>query len=226
MTRFLRFSFLIGVLSFATPALAQRGSDDPPPPARAPTVAAVSVDMGRLEGENYSNNFFGLSLSIPGDWVIVSAPRREAITAELRSKIEGDQKKQDQLDDSIQRSIVLLSLTKLPTGEPGNAAVMLVAERLPRPSIKTGADVIGLMKESFKGTNVTVEFQGEVQTERIGGADFGVVTTKITAPNGTFMQKDYVTTKNGYALELFYTYLDDADLPVLDSIVKSVKVTK
>jgi hypothetical protein len=227
MVRFLRFFFLVGVLSFVTPALAQPGSSGQnPPPAPAPTVEARTIDLGQLDGENYSNNFFGISLSVPGKWVVVSAPRREKLTAELRSNVTGDQKKQDQLDDSIQRSFVLLTLTKLPAGEPGNAAVMLVAERLPLPSIKTGADVIGRMKEAFKGTNVTVEFQGEVQTENIGGADFAVVTTKVTAPNGSFMQKDYVTTKNGYALELFFTYLDDADLATLDSIIKSVKATK
>lgn len=225
--RFLRFSFLIGVLSLATPALAQSGSGNQnPPPAPAPTVEAGTIDLGQLDGENYTNNFFGLSLSVPAKWVVVSAVRRETITAELRSKVTGDQKKQDQLDESVQRSVVLLSLTKLPLGEPGNAAMMLVAERLPSPSVKTGADVIGLMKKAFEGTNVKVEFQGEVQTEHIGGADFGVITTKVTAPNGNFMQKDYVTTKNGYALELFYTYLDEADLAAVEAVIKSLKVTQ
>lgn len=27
-----------------------------------------------------------------------------------------------------------------------------------------------------------------------------------------------------YALELFYTYFDDADLPVFDAVMKSVKI--
>src|SRR5882724_11262998 len=137
MSRFLRFFFLIGVLSLATPALAQPGSGNPkPPPVPAPTVEAKSVDLGQLDGENYSNDFFGFSLSVPAKWVVVSAARRETLTATLRSNVTGDQKKQDQLDDSIQRSFVLLTLSKLPLGEPGNAAVMLVAERLPLPSIK------------------------------------------------------------------------------------------
>jgi predicted ABC-type ATPase len=47
---------------------------------------------------------------------------------------------------------------------------------------------------------------------------------KNTSPSGTFMQKIYVTTKNGYALELFYTYIKDADLAALNSIVASMKI--
>ena len=38
------------------------------------------------------------------------------------------------------------------------------------------------------------------------------------------MQKIYVTTKNGYAAELFYTYQNDADLAALNSILATVKV--
>jgi hypothetical protein len=227
MSRFLKLFLLIGVLSTATSAFAQPGGGGQNPP-RPPAPAAESrrIDLGQLDGENYNNNFFGLSLSVPGKWVVVSAQRRETMTEELKRVITGDQKKQEQIDDSIQRSFVLLSLTKLPAGEPGNASFMLIAERLPSPSVKNGADVIGLMKKAFTGTNFNVEFQGEVRTEIIGGADFAVATVKTTSPNGTFMQKIYVTTKNGYALELFYTYLDEADLATLDSIIKSVKVTR
>lgn len=38
------------------------------------------------------------------------------------------------------------------------------------------------------------------------------------------MQKIYVTTKNGYAVELFYTYQNDADLAALRSIIGTMKV--
>jgi hypothetical protein len=51
-----------------------------------------------------------------------------------------------------------------------------------------------------------------------------VATVKNTSPSGTFMQKIYVTTKNGYALEWFYTYQNDADLAALNSIVGTMKM--
>ena len=160
-----------------TDAIGQSGTGvHPTTPA---TVDSKNLDRGQLDGVNYSNNFFGLSLSVPQTWVVVSAQRNETIAGESSKLVTGDQKKKEEIDESIQRSVVLLSLTKLPAGEPNN---------------------------------------------RIGGADFGVATVKNSSPNGTFMQKIYVTTKDGYALELFYTYQNDADLAALNSIVGTMKI--
>jgi hypothetical protein len=188
-------------------------------------VESRNLDPGQLDGVNYTNNYFGLTLSVPQTWTVVSAQRAKTVTDEELSKlVTADQKKKDQIDDSVQRSVILMSLTKVPAGEPDNASFMLIAERLPLPSVKTGVDVIQTMKNAFKDTNFTIEFQGETQTERIGGADFAIARIKNTSPAGTFLQKVYVTTKNGYALELFYTYLNEADLAALDSIVATVRV--
>ena len=221
-TNFFKLSLLIFLTIVGADAIAQSGTGVHP--ATPVTVDAKNPDRGQLDGVNYSNNFFGLSLSVPQTWVVVSAQRSETIATESSKLVTGDQKKKEEIDGSIQRSVVLLSLTKLPSGEPNNASFMLIAERIPLPSIKTGVDVIQAMESAFKGTNVSLEFQGQSQTNRIGGADFGVATVKNSSPNGTFMQKIYVTTKNDYALELFYTYQNDADLAALNSIVGTVKI--
>jgi hypothetical protein len=219
---FFKLSLLISLLIVGTDAIGQTGAGVHP--AAPATVDAKNPDRGQLDGAVYSNNFFGFSLSVPPTWVVVSAQRIETVAAELTKQVTGDQKKKEQLDDSVQRSLILLSLTKLPAGEPNNASFMLIAERLPSPLIKNGVDVIQAMQEAFNGTSVNLEFQGETQTERIGGADFAVATVKITSPSGAFIQKIYVTTKKGYALELFYTYQNDADLAALNSIVSTMKI--
>jgi len=201
-------------------AFAQSGTTVNPPPV----VEAKNLDRGQLNGVNYNNDFFGLSLSVPSTWIVVSAERTKAIVEETGKVVTADQTKKKQIDASMERSTLLLSLTKVPAGQPNNASFMLIAERVPSPSVKTGVDVVELMKKTFTGTNFNIEFQDETQTERIGGADFAVATVKNTSPSGTFMQKIYVTTKNGYALELFYTYTDDADLAALNSIVSTLKL--
>jgi hypothetical protein len=221
-TNFFKVSLLISLLLLGTDAIGQSGTAVHP--AAPATVDSKNLDRGQLDGINYSNNFFGLSLSVPQTWVVLSAQRKETLVEQSGNLLTGDQKKKEELDASIQRSVLLLALTKLPAGEADNASFMLVAERIPSPSIKNGADVIQAMQNAFKGTNVSLEFQGETQTNRIGGADFAVATVKTTSPSGTFMQKIYVTTKNGYALELFYTYQNDADLAALNSIVGTMKM--
>jgi hypothetical protein len=221
-TTFFKLSLLISLMIVGADAIAQSGVRvNPAPPD---IVKSKNLDLGQLDGVNYTNNFFGFSLSVPPTWVVVSAQRTKTVIEKQSKLITDDQKKKEVLDDSIQRSVALLSLTKLPAGEPANASFMLIAERIPSPSLKTGVDVIGAMAKAFKDTNFNIEFQGEIQTERIGGADFGVVTVKNSSLNGTFMQKIYATTKNGYALELFYTYQNDADLDTLNSIVATMKI--
>jgi len=221
-TNFFKLSLLIFLMIVGADAIAQSGTGVHP--ATPVTVDSKNLDRGQLDGVNYSNNFFGLSLSVPQAWVVVSAQRSKTIVEQSNKQVTGNQKKKEVIDDSIQRSVILLSLTKLAAGEPNNASFMLIAERIPLPSIKTGVDVIQSMENAFKGTNFNLEFQAQTQTNRIGGADFGVATVKNTSPSGTFMQKIYVTTKNGYALELFYTYQNDADLAALNSIVGTIKI--
>lgn len=221
-TNLFKLSLLIFLMIVGTNAIGQSGTGVSYAPPAA--VESKSLDRGQLDGVNYTNNFFGLSLSVPSTWVVVSAERSETITEQSSKLLTGEQKKKEEIDASVQRSVILLSLTKLPAGEPDNASFMLIAERIPSTSIKTGADVIQAMQNAFKGTNFSLEFQGETQTDRIGGTDFAIATVRNSSPNGTFMQKIYVTLKNGYAVELFYTYQNDTDLSALHSIVGTVKM--
>ncbi len=188
-------------------------------------VTTQPLDRGVLEGRTYTNNFFGFSVSLPRDWIIADAQRRDSIVEETKSKITSDDKeKKEMAEASIARSANLLSLTKLPPGEPRNASLMLIAERIPSPSIKNGVDVIHSMEEVTKNTNFTLEFQGPIQTQQIGTSEFAVAVMKNSSPYGVVMQKVYMTVKNGYALEFFFTYIDAADLSAFDSIVKTMKV--
>ena len=46
-----------------------------PKPAASPAVQKP-IDLGQLDGVNYVNQTFGLSLSIPREWVVVTAQSR------------------------------------------------------------------------------------------------------------------------------------------------------
>lgn len=211
------------VLFCAASALAQTQPVDSKT-ADTPAGQTKAIDLGQLDGVNYTNESFGLSVSIPSQWVVVTAQTRPQFNEEMKDLVKADdQSKQAQVRASIDRSAVLLSLTKLPAGEPNNASFMLIAERTPTAAIKNGADVLRSMKGAMTGTNFNVEFQGEPVTIQIGGSDFAVATIKNTSQFGTFMQKIYVTVKQGYALELFFTYTNAADLTTLDAVIKSIK---
>ena len=212
----------IALVSMDTMGQTHSTSQQPTPsPAATPSP---TIDMGQLNGLDYVNNSFGFSLSIPKEWVVATAQRRAEFDEQIKKMVTApEQKKMDQVQESIERSKTLLRITKLPEGEPNNAQFAVIAERRPSPLIKTGADVIELMRKGMQGTNFTLEFIGEVRTETLGAVEFGVADVKVTSPYGVYRQKVYMTVSGEYALELFFTYLNDADLASFDEIIKSVK---
>lgn len=217
-------SLLVVLLaSVAAPAFGQ-SSPAPSKPSFSPIVAqAQPLDLGVLNGVNYVNGAFGLSMSIPGDWIVVSEQRTSEIAAESNKLLKSEsEQKREQLRRSIERSTVLISLTKFPAGLPNNASFMLVAERVNPALIRNGVDGLMAMRSTAEGSFINLEFQGGIRTQRIGGADFGAATIRNSSVNGVYMQKVYMTVKNGYGLEFFFTYLQDADVAAFDSIMKSV----
>jgi hypothetical protein len=196
----------------------------PTAPAPPANTSPQSLDLGLLDGINYANNFFRLSLSIPREWVVASAQRRVELDQQVKKMVTAeDQKQLTKVEESIERSTTLLRITKLPDGQPNNAQFVLIAERRASPLLKTGVDVIEAMREVMKGTNFKVEFIGAVLTETLSATEFGVATVKVNSPYGEYRQRIYVTVKGDYALEFFFTYLNDSDLASFAGIVESVK---
>lgn len=222
MSRFALRAFLLIILS--TAAFTVMAQTPGAASSQAPANTNIqSLDPGQLDGVSYVNNFFGLTLSIPQEWVVASAQRRAEVNEASKKMIQASDPEQlKKVQGSFERSKSMLSLTKLPAGQPNNASFMLIAERVPAPEVKTARDVLRAMTETMKGTNFTVEVLSEPRTETISNAEFAVFVIKITSPQGVYRQKIYVTLRNELALEFFFTYLDEADLTAFDAIMKTV----
>jgi len=223
----LRIALVLAAACAAPLASAQTAppvaKQDPPPPKPLASQPG-QLDSGRYEGGKYVNDFFGLSFTPPG-WIVSSAAKNAELSESVKSAVASDDKnKSALLHESVERSRILLSMTKLPPGQPANASLMLVAERVPSPAVKTGADVFRLLEAGFKNTAFKVEFLNAPRNERIGGAEFAVATIKVASPYGVYMQKIYFTMKKDYSLQFFFTYLEDGDIPVFDAALKSVVI--
>jgi hypothetical protein len=222
MTKCVRSS-LLSVIFFALSSMPLMGQEEhrQPAPAKPPVQ---SPELGQLDGTYYSNNFFGLSLSVPKEWVVVDAQRNQALDDQAKKMVNSpDPKHLERVEGSLERSKTLLRIMKLPEGQPNNAMFMLIAERLASPDLKTGHDVVAAMQQTMKDTNFTVEMLEAARTEKLGTVDFALANIKVSSPIGAYKQRIYIMVYKDYALELFFTYLDDADLPAIDAITKSVK---
>ena len=216
-------SLLLLTMCFSAQTFAQATGAKPPDlPQGARTVGLE--DMGRLDGVNYVNNFLGLSFSIPGDWIVVQGRNKEIAESSKKIVANEEAKKRAEYERSIEQSTILLGLTRVPAGDPNNASVLVIAERISSPAIKNGVDALRTMETMTKNTSFVVEFQNGIRSETINGVEFGAATVKTTAPTGSFMQKVYMTIKSGYALEFFFTYQDPVHVATFDRLMSTVKI--
>jgi hypothetical protein len=216
-------SLLLLTTCFPLQAFAQATGAKPPGLPQGARIVGLE-EMGRLDGVNYVNNFLGLSFSIPGNWIVVQGRNKEIAESSKQIVANEEAKKRAEYERSIEQSTILLGLTRVPAGTPDNASLLVIAERVSSPAIKTGADALRTMETMTKNTSFLVEFQNGIRSESINGVEFGVATVKTTAPTGSFMQKVYMMIKNGYALEFFFTYQDPVHLVTFDKLMNTVKI--
>lgn len=199
---------------------------DPPPPPRDPTVEQ-SFDTGRVEGETYTNDFFGFSMTLPKGWAVMGAAENKRILDTGKEIVEegASDKKKEGLEASLVRTHFLVTASKYPAGTTGpgfNALLICIAERVPTAIVKTGADYISVMQRTFEGTAAKLEV-GPLRTQNVGGAAFTVADVKMTAGPAITAQRYYIRITKGYALAMAYTYYDEADLKTLDDLLGTVK---
>lgn len=226
------------------------GDNQPPPPAptklpegapedqapvsqgRLPTVTPqkpVPVSQGRLEGGTYSNDFFGISFSIPQGWVAQDAAARQAIIDSGKKIFESGKntaRERAGVEASVQRTVFLLSVSKYELGavRPDfNAQMSFLAERVPTAVVKTGRDYLTQMMLVAKNSSANLELTGPVRAEKVGGVSFAVADAKLTIGVAVAAQKYYSTIIKGHALLFAFTYSDEADAKTFEGLIKSVR---
>ena len=216
------------LLAASNTGRAQNGGAAAQPPPRPAAQGQTIISQGRLEGSTYSNDFFGVSFTIPKDWVTQDLAAKQAIVDRGREIVhEGaNEKKKAALDAAMNRTYFLLSASKYEQNAPSpdfNALLMCVAERVPTAVIKTESDYITVAMRTLQGSSAKATVEGPVRYVQIGGAKFGLANVRMTIGGMSAMQRYYVRLMKGHAFVFIYTYVDEQDEMILDEFFKSVK---
>jgi hypothetical protein len=200
----------------------------PPRPAPSGPQARINFSLGKFEGRTYSNDFFGISFTLPEGWVAHDvATSQELIDSAKKTIEEGSgEKKKAGIDASLSRSFFLLSASKYDLKKPGpgfNAQLSCMAERVPTAIVKSGADYIDVALKLARGTGLKVELAGPIRNEKVDGVSFAAVDVKVSMGAGVVAEKYYVTIRRGYAIMFSYGYVDEPDLKAFDEILKTMR---
>jgi hypothetical protein len=217
-------------LALAPPAAAQAGgvAQGPPPPQPAP--AARPLDRGRIEGSTYTNDYFGLSFTIPAGWSVHDTPSVQQFQQSAKGIFRDEKNPQlkQQFEAVIEKTTTLLSASKFPKGspEPYNALLICAAERVPTALVKSPEDYYKLMLQSFRlSKEVDVQVVEPFKAKTIGATTFGLFTIKMTFNLGVTVQKHLVMVEGPYALGLVFGYAEEEDVKTFEQVVSSVKAT-
>lgn len=186
--------------------------------------AAPKIDLGKVEGNTYTHDYFGFTMELPEDWLVADEDELlAAMEAGADFMAEGNKEKGEAFDFASLKSLNLFLTYQYPLGTVGNPNIICVAEKVSiLQGIKNSRDYLNIVKTQLEATSLLYTF-GEFGEETLGGKQFSTLALSMdSGDGGQFLLKYYVTIHKGYALNLIIFYRDEGDLDTLNKALQSL----
>ena len=192
-----------------------------------PPQTSNNFDYGKVENNQYANDFFGCTLDLPSDWAVQSREQMEKLQEMGKEMIAGDDKKlKRELKASDIRTANLLAVFKyeLGTTVEFNPNISIVAENVKfSPGIKTGKDYLNrsrkLLKQSqFKYDSISTNF------DRVdfSGKVFSSMFTSVSYKGMSISQEYFSTLINGFSFNVVISYTTDKQKKELKEVLQTL----
>lgn len=182
------------------------------------------VTLGVTESGSYTNDYFGLSLSFPKEWVFQNADQMmEIVKAGQEVVAGGNEAKSKMLDLAKTKTLNLLMASQFPldSGKTGPSTIAVAEKISMLQGIKTGKDYLESSKKLLVDSKLPYEFK-DITTVKVGGKDMDLMQASINTGTVVVTQDYYSMILDGYALNFILTYTDDASKAETDKILESV----
>ncbi len=183
------------------------------------------LDLGKLEGGVYSNEFFNMKLTIPSQWVVGGEAEQRRLREAGSKTIKTDNPIKDwAMKSSEQRTTQLFLVSKGAWGTtPLNSSVICMAEQIPALStVSRGSEYLASMKNMLQYSSVSMRIAKDVYPIEVGGKLFYGLGVSVKAGPMEIPQIYYAYVSHGYALVFITTSFTDEDREAIDSMIKSV----
>jgi hypothetical protein len=191
--------------------------------------AKNTLNFGTFKDNNYTQSFFGMSLTTPKDWSVMDDDTRNSLYNKSIDITAKDEESKKKMDLSKEKTLFMFIVSQNPYSPKGiGSNIIFETENLGLTGnllVKDGKDYIECSKSSMKETSSIKYTFGDTKKEKIGNKDFYVADVSFDLQNGTSTkQKMYCTVQKGYALSFILTCSgnEKADAE-LNSIMNTIK---
>ncbi|WP_256701564.1 hypothetical protein [Paenibacillus sp. P3E] len=182
------------------------------------------VSLGVTESGTYTNDYFGLSLNFPKEWVFQNADQMmKLMEAGQQVVAGGNEAKNKMLDLAKTKTLNLLMASEFPldSGKSGPSAIAVAEKVSMLQGIKTGKDYLESSKKLMTDSKLPYEFE-DIKTVKVGGKDMDLMKASINNGAAVVTQEYYSTIIDGYAFNLILSYVDEKSKAETDKILESV----
>lgn len=191
-------------------------------------TAAPALDTGVVAGQKYFNNFFGLELTFPEEWFVISETGKQQLAAASKPMLKGKTPQETaMLEQAVTHTLNLFTVRQYLMTPPGqsNPNFILGAE----PQLAVNVTPLKYLKSMITAVlprfhELHFDVEQEPVAERLAGRDFGWVRLRGTNLAGAqFRQEYHVTVTQGYVLFAILSYQEDSQRAELGKILASLK---
>lgn len=217
MGKHLHAFLLVGCLSLtSTASFAQKPGRRAIVPKSA--VAQSQLDLGKLDGNTHTNDFFALKIEFPLGWLVGDHTLEAQLVAITKGGIQTkNPQNQKAMSQAVDRVTPLLGGYKALPGTPQNSNLRIIAENLRTlPQVKDGKDYLEAMLTTIKAVQLPPGFEvSEIKSETVNNVPLDYLETSF---NGS-RKRAYALVRKGYALLLTIESYDDTDFDTLHKVL-------
>ena len=188
---------------------------------------AEGPDEGDIDGNLYTNKFFGLAYKFPEGWTPHGEKTKKHIMEIGKDAVSGETSIEKSVyQDAEKRTLMLLTVFKYPLGTPvdDNDGITLMSEDVSfAPGIRTGQDYVQVMKRSLTASKVPMEFQGEPTELNVSGQMFYRQNAILTVRSKQVYEAIVTTIVKEHALAFIFISTSDTSR---NELVKTLETAR
>jgi hypothetical protein len=188
--------------------------------------AGDAIDFGGFNNSVYTNNYFGLTVTVPADWSIQNQDAQRRLMKTGGTILSGDDKNMSAVIKASELRVVnMFAVFQYQPGSPVtfNPSILGMAEDVRAlPGIKRGQDYLFHAKQFMQSGQMNIIFPKDFYSQKIGGRDFDVMESEMAIRGMVVKQRYYSAIIKGYALGLIISFTTDEQEASLQKVLDTV----